>query len=138
MRRERAVVGIFPSAWEADIARRYLEDAGIPAWLDDDAAGEQVTQLEAPAAVVLYVSPDDEDDARAILQHVDPLEDDDLAAARASFGRRPLWVAAVALLVVVGMVITAVPQVLWVPLLALAILGLVLWQLVRPAPPGGR
>ena len=134
MRREGTIVGIFPSAWEAELARRYLDEAGIAAWLDDAVPGSPGHLGEA-RPVRLYVAPGDEEEARLILEDPDPLDlDDDLAAARAAQRRRPLWVAAVALLVVAGMVITAVPRILWVPLLALAFFGVILWQLVRPAP----
>ncbi|HEX2030319.1 MAG TPA: hypothetical protein VHL78_02805 [Actinomycetota bacterium] len=133
MRRERVVVGIFPSAWEAEMARRYLDEAGISAWLDE-LVPDHPGHLGEGRPVRLYVSREDEDDALAILEDTDPADDDDLEAARAAQRRRPLWIAAVALLVLVGMVIAAVPQVLWVPLLAVAFFGVILWQLVRPAP----
>ncbi len=127
-----AVVARFPGAWEAELAMRYLEDEGIPAWLD-------VPTVEDPArrqGIRVLVPADRADEARAVLAEVEeaPPEDEEPAPSRGF--RRPVWVVAVAALVAGAMIVAAVPRSLWVPLLVIALFALIFWRAIGPRTPG--
>lgn len=127
---DEAVVATFARPWDAELARQYLDEAGIPAWVQ----GSHLDQPDRAGPIRLVVPVEWEEEAHLVLSDAaaDGVEEEPLDSAR----RRPLWVTVVAGLVVAGLVITAVPRFLWVPLLILSFFGLLLWQLVRPAPPG--
>lgn len=117
-----SVVATYPEAWEAELARHSLEDAGIPAWIEG-------TDDPARGGVRLVVPEEWAEDALLALAGELPEDGEELSSTR-----RPLWVAVVAVIVFVGMAIAAIPRVLWIPLLLISVIGLILWQLVRPAP----
>jgi hypothetical protein len=125
--REGVAIATYLRPWEAEMARQSLDQAGIPAWVQ----GAGVDDPYRTGPVRLMVPTEWAEDAHLVLADTVPADDDDLERAR----RRPVWVVVVAALVAAGLLIPAVPAFLWVPILALSLFGLVLWQLVRPAPP---
>jgi hypothetical protein len=126
--REGVAIATYLRPWEAELARQSLDQAGIPAWVH----GPGVDDPYRTGPVRLMVPAEWAEDAHLVLADTVPADDDDdLERAH----RRPVWVVVVAAIVAVGLLIPAVPAFLWVPILALALFGLVLWQLVRPAPP---
>jgi len=122
---DEAVVAEFADRWDAGLARRYLEDAGIEARLEE--SGSHLTG--EGSRLVLIVSGSDADEARDLLADLEtggwePLVD-----------RRPWWVPAVALLVVVGLIWAAVPSFLWPWILLIALVGFLLWRAAGPRTP---
>lgn len=123
-----AVVAEFLDPWEARLARHYLEDAGIEARLEEAGPDRRLTG-EGGRLVRLIVPADTAEEAQDLLAEMDagreePPED-----------RRPLWVPAVALLVVVGLVWAAVPRFLWPWILLIALVGFLLWRAAGPRTP---
>ncbi|MGH2724713.1 MAG: hypothetical protein ACRDI0_10725 [Actinomycetota bacterium] len=127
---ENVVVATFLRPWDAEVARQSLEQAGIPAWVE----GSGLDDPYRGGPVSLMVPVEWAEDAHLAL--AEPVEDDEEETLRPARRRRPLWVAVVATLVVAGLAIPSVPRFLWVPILLVTFIGLLLWQLVRPAPPG--
>lgn len=120
------VVAEFRSAWEARIARDSLADAGIEAWL----AGPEGGALGESGRTRLLVAAEAAEEARDVLATTEPGVDDELPR------RRPLWVPAVAALVLVGLVWASVPGFLWPWLLLAALVGFLLWRAAGPRTPG--
>ncbi|HYZ11373.1 MAG TPA: DUF2007 domain-containing protein [Actinomycetota bacterium] len=126
-----AVVAEFVDPWEARLARHYLEDAGIEARLEDSGRDRHLTG-EGVRLVRLLVPADHADEAQVLLAE---MEDERLEPEEPLESRRPLWVPAVALLVVVGLVWAAVPQFLWPWILLSALVGFLLWRAAGPRTP---
>jgi Putative prokaryotic signal transducing protein len=123
-----AVVAEFTDPWEAHLARDWLADAGIEAWLEGTGPDRRLTG-EGGGRLRLVVPQDEAEEARGLL--VDMAEDGEGAVHR---HRRPIWMAVVAAVVLVGLVWAAVPQFLWPWILVVALAGLLLWHAVRSGP----
>lgn len=120
-----AVVAEFADRWDAGLARHYLEDAGIEARLEE--AGSRLTG--EGSWLILIVPAADVEEAEDLLAEMDAGREEPLDA------RRPWWVPAVALLVVVGLVWAAVPRFLWPWILLIALVGFLLWRAAGPRTP---
>jgi hypothetical protein len=120
-----AVVAEFADRWDAGLARHYLEDAGIDARLEE--GGSHLTG--EGSRLILIVPGPDADEARDLLAEMDAGREEPLD------GRRPWWVPAVALMVVVGLVWAAVPRFLWPWILLIALVGFLVWRAAGPRTP---
>lgn len=58
----------FPLQWEAELARGYLTDAGIPCRLVDDGLGLGHTYVGGLAGASIFVAPEREAEARRVLE----------------------------------------------------------------------
>jgi hypothetical protein len=123
-----AVVAEFADPWEARLARHYLEDAGIEARLEDAGPDRRITG-EVAGRLRLVVAGPDADEARDLLAEMEAGGQEEL------IDRRPWWVPAVALLVVVGLIWTAVPRFLWPWILLIGLVGFLLWRAAGPRTP---
>jgi Putative prokaryotic signal transducing protein len=123
-----AVVAEFADPWEARLARHYLEDAGIEARLEEAGPDRHLTG-EGRRLVRLIVAAPDAEEAEDLLAEKDAGREEPLDA------RRPWWVPAVALLVVVGLIWAAVPRFLWPWILLTALVGFMLWRAAGPRTP---
>ncbi|MGH2696414.1 MAG: putative signal transducing protein [Actinomycetota bacterium] len=119
------VVAEFADRWDAGLARHYLEDAGIEARLEE--AGSRLTG--EGSRLILIVPAADAEEAEDLLAEMDAGREEPLDA------RRPWWVPAVALLVVVGLVWAAVPRFLWPWILLIGLVGFMLWRAAGPRTP---
>jgi hypothetical protein len=123
-----AVVAEFADPWEARLAHHYLEDAGIEARLEEAGPDRRLTGEGGRVVRLIVAAPDAEEAegllAEMVIEDEAPLEP-----------RRPLWVAAVALLVVVGLIWAAVPAFLWPWILLVALVGFLLWRAAGPRTP---
>jgi hypothetical protein len=128
-----AVIAEFADPWEARLARHYLEDAGIEARLEQAGPDRRLTG-EGGRLVRLLVPVDDADEAAVLLAEMD---EERLEPEPAMEAHRPLWVSAVALLVVVGLVWAAVPRFLWPWILLIGLVGFLLWRAAGPRTPRG-
>lgn len=111
---------------EARMARDSLVDAGVDAWLEGSPAGDPFGGL--PAGLCLVVAPEDADEARALLEEL-------RAGWAPATSRRPVWVTAVAAVVLAGLVWGAVPRFLWPWLLFVGLIGFLVWRAVSPRRP---
>ncbi len=68
MKRMGVVVHEFTNEIEAELAKGCLESAGIDAAIMKDDAGSMFPSLQGTEGVQLLVSPDDEEEARSILE----------------------------------------------------------------------
>jgi hypothetical protein len=121
----------FAHPWDADLARNYLADAGVQAWVEDAyriSGGAGLVRLLVPADRVI--------DARLLLAELEPGredepdEDDELEVAPA--GRHPLWVTLAAIVLLGGVVSAAIPRFLWFPTAAIGLIGYWLFRRYRP------
>ena len=126
-----AVVAEFVDPWEARLARHYLEDAGIDARLEESGPDRRLAG-EGGRLVRLIVPAPDAEEAEDLLAEMDARRGEPQEPMEA---RRPLWVPAVALLVVVGLIWAAVPQFLWPWILLAALIGFLLWRAAGPRTP---
>jgi hypothetical protein len=122
-----AVIAEFADRWDAGLARHYLEEAGIEARLEE--AGSHLTG--EGSRLILIVPGPDADEAQDLLAEMATDQQEQLEA------RRPWWVPAVALLVVVGLIWAAVPRFLWPWILLIALVGFLLWRAAGPRTPRG-
>jgi hypothetical protein len=122
------VVAEFTDPWEARLARDWLADAGIDAWLEG-AGPDRRPSGEGGGRLRLVVPEAAAEEARGLL--LDMPSERDHGPARSG---RPVWVAVVAAVVLVGLVWAAVPRFLWPWILVVALGGLLLWQAVRSGP----
>jgi hypothetical protein len=129
---EDVVVATFRQPWDAEVALHSLEEAGVPAWVDG--VGPDHPYRGGPIRIMVPV--EWAEDAHLALAGGLAEDDEEGEELRPLRRRRPLWVAVVATLVVAGLAIPSVPRFLWVPILLVTFIGLLLWQLIRPAPPG--
>jgi len=123
-----AVVAEFADSWEAQFARHYLEDAGIEARLEEAGPDRRFTG-EGGRMVRLIVASSDADEAKDLLAEMETEGWEPLVA------RRPMWVPAVALLVVVGLIWAAVPRFLWPWILLIGFVGFLVWRAAGPRTP---
>jgi hypothetical protein len=122
------VVAEFTDAWEARLARDWLADAGIEAWLEGTGPDRRLSR-EGSGRLRLVVPEAAAEEARGLL--LDMPGDIDQRPARSG---RPIWVAVVAAVVLLGLVWAAVPRFLWPWILVMALVGLLLWHAVRSGP----
>jgi hypothetical protein len=122
-------VAEFEDPWEARLARHYLADAGIEAWLEgpDRSPGGR-----EPGGVRLVVEADEAEQARALLDGMSAAHDDLPAGRR---GGRPLWIVLVAAVTLAALVVAAVPRILWPWLILFGFIGFLLWRAVGPRQP---
>jgi hypothetical protein len=132
------VVASFEHPWEARMAADHLRREGLPARVETRGPAE-ASPFAGPTPTFLVVPEEWVEDALGLLApEPEPEPEPELEEGEEPQApRRPLWVAVVALLVVAGLVTAAVPRVLWLPVLLVALIGLVLWHAVRPAPRSG-
>ena len=123
-----AVIAEFVDPWEARLARHYLEDAGIEARLEETGSDRRLTG-EGGRLVRLIVAAPDAEEAEDLLAEMETGREEPLDP------RRPIWVSAVALLVVVGLIWAAVPRFLWPWILLIALVGFLLWRAAGPRTP---
>src|ERR687892_66809 len=121
----------FVDPWEARLARHFLEDYGIDARLEDAGPDRHLTG-EGGRVVRLIVPADDADEAHVLLAE---MTEEDHEPEQPMEVRRPLWIPAVALLVLVGLVWAAVPRFLWPWILLAALVGFLLWRAAGPRTP---
>ncbi len=125
------IVAEFLDPTEAALARSYLADAGIEARLEGPGTeplreGQRWVRLVVPEALA--------DEAESLLSAGIPEFEEDGEALPA---RRPMWVALVAGLVALALIITAVPYSLWPWLLVIGLVAFLLWRAVGPRRPTG-
>jgi hypothetical protein len=125
------VIAEFVDPWEARLARHFLEDYGIDARLEDARPDPHLTG-EGGRLVRLIVPADDADEAHVLLAE---MTEEDHEPEQPLEVRRPLWIPAVALLVLVGLVWAAVPRFLWPWILLAALVGFLLWRAAGPRTP---
>lgn len=123
------IVAEFLDPTEAALARSYLADAGIEARLEGPGTeplreGQGWVRLVVPEAMA--------DEAESLLSAGIPEFEDD---GEALPSRRPMWVALVAGLVALALIITAVPYSLWPWLLVIGLVAFLLWRAVGPRRP---
>lgn len=121
-------VAEFKDPWEARLARHFLADAGIEAWLEPDRKLDD----QGWGGVWLVVEAEEAEEARALLDEM-PAAHDDLPAERR--GGRPLWVMLAAAVTLVALVVAAVPPNLWPWLILFGFVGFLLWRAVGPRRP---
>src|ERR671918_2158551 len=95
------VIAEFVDPWEARLARHFLEDYGIDARLEDAGPDRHLTG-EGGRVVRLIVPADDADEAHVLLAE---MTEEDHEPEQPLEVRRPLWIPAVALLVLVGLLL---------------------------------
>lgn len=123
-----AVVAEFTDPWEARLARHYLADAGIEARLESTGPDRRLTG-EGGGRLRLVVPSLAAEEARDLLEEMEEGRHEELRS------RRPLWIPAVAALVIVGLVWAAVPGFLWPWILLAALVGFLLWRAAGPRTP---
>jgi hypothetical protein len=123
-----AVIAEFADPWEARLAHHYLEDAGIEARLEEAGPDRRLTG-EGGRVVRLVVAAPNADEAQDLLAEMATDQQEQLEA------RRPWWVPAVALLVVVGLIWAAVPRFLWPWILLIGFVGFLVWRAAGPRTP---
>lgn len=114
----------FAHPWDADLARNYLEDAGVEAWVEDPyriSGGTGLVRLLVPVDRVI--------DARLLLAELESDLDDEPEGAAGA--RHPLWVTLAAVVLLGGVVSAAVPRFLWVPTAAIGLIGYWLFRRLR-------
>lgn len=128
------VVATFGHSWAAELARGYLFESGIPAWIEQSGLDDPfLLPRPGPGVVRLLVPADRLEEARALLAE-EPLErdlEDEVEGLDPSRGGRPLWVFLAAALLLVGIVAAAIPAGLRVPSLAAGALGYLGWRRAR-------
>jgi hypothetical protein len=112
------VVAEFLDPWEAQLARHSLADAGVDAWLEGPGPERRLLG-EGTGRIRLLVPFSAADEARELLAAQEE---------PASAGRRPMWITAVAAVVLVGLVWAAVPRFLWPWILLAGFVGFLLWR----------
>jgi hypothetical protein len=125
-----AVVATYRQEWEAHLAREALAEAGIPAWVESaiDVAG-----VSGTSKTRVLVPQDRTADAVLVLAELtEPPENGDPVPSDRG---RPLWIGAVAGLLAAALLVTSVPQVVWVPLLLAGFVGFLLWRAMGPRRP---
>jgi hypothetical protein len=123
--RDGTVVAEFLDPWEAHLARHSLSDAGLDAWLEGPGPERRLLG-EGTGRIRLLVPYGAADEARELLAaHEEP----------ASEIRRPMWITAVAAVVLVGLVWAAVPRFLWPWILLAGFVGFLLWRAAGPRRP---
>ncbi len=128
---ETTVVARFTDPWDAELARHYLQEAGIEAWVESSLLEFHVSG-EGGGRIRLRVPEHRVEEARAILAE---MQQSDELVEEPTGVRRPLWVAVVAAILAGGLLIGAVPRVLWGPLLLLGFIGFLLWRAAGPRRP---
>jgi hypothetical protein len=123
--RDGTVVAEFLDPWEAQLARHSLADAGLDAWLEGPGPERRLLG-EGTGRIRLLVPNGVADEARELLA-----AQEEPAAA----GRRPIWITAVAAVVLIGLVWAAVPRFLWPWILLAGFVGLLLWRAAGPRRP---
>lgn len=140
----RAAVAGYSRLWEAELAARYLEDHGIPAWVDEAGLDDPYrTPAGGFGLVRVFVPGGRADEAHALLAGMQPEQDllEELAPeppetpAEGPAGGEARWIRIVGFLVVAALAFAAVPHGLRIPAALLAGLGYMLWRLLRPLPP---
>jgi hypothetical protein len=114
----------FAHPWDADLARNYLEDAGVEAWVEDPyriSGGAGLVRLLVPADRII--------DARLLLAELEREEGEQ--ADHAIAPRYPLWVTLAAVVLLGGVVSAAIPRFLWFPTAAIALIGYWLFRRYR-------
>jgi hypothetical protein len=122
------VVAEFTDPWEAHLAQQGLADAGIEAWLEGTGPDRRLTG-EGSGRLRLVVPGEVAEEARELLLDMAGEAEDGVVHRR-----RPVWVAVVAGLVLVGLVWAAIPRFLWPWILVVGLAGLLLWHAVRSGP----
>ena len=130
--RETVAIYEFVDEWEARLARDALDDAGFEASLQETESAAD----GGPRRFRLFVPAEDADEARSVL--TEPLAElpeydaDDLGDSR-----RPLWIPAVAALVLISFVISYGVQYdfLWPWILLVAFVVFILWRTLGPRRP---
>jgi hypothetical protein len=136
------VVATFGHAWEAEVARSYLNDVGIDAWVEASAFDDPYrTFAHGGSGVRLFARHSVIQEAREVLEEAraesfrsSPVEQEADRVLTARVHRRPVWVVIAATLVLVTLAITAVPANLRIPVLALAPAAYLVWRILRPGP----
>jgi hypothetical protein len=123
------IVAEFLDPTEAALARSYLADAGIEARLEGPGTeplreGQAWVRLVVPEAVA--------DEAESLLSAGIPQYEED---GEALPSRRPMWVALVAGIVALALIMAAVPYSLWPWLLVIGLVAFLLWRAVGPRRP---
>jgi hypothetical protein len=121
------VVATFADAWHADLAAGYLIEFDIPAWVEPAAADDPFRAAGTGPAVRVLVPSDRLAEAHGLLAEATSDPSDDHGPERRGRGR-PIWVYPVALLLLVGMAVTAVPASMRLPVVAIAVLGALAWR----------
>ena len=128
----RAVAG-YAQVWEADLAAGYLEERGVPAWVDEAGLDNPYPTAAGGLRLIrVFVPAERLTEAGALL--VEMRLDLDLTAeesAEEAPRRPPVWVSLVGLLVVAALAVTAVPPDLRVPVGIAAAAGYLLWRFAR-------
>src|SRR5712691_12217988 len=119
----------FADGLHAKLAAGYLADWDIPALIQAAGIDDPFRAAGASAPVRLLVPVDRLDEAQALLSV--PIWEPDQEPLELMVHRRPSWVYPVALLLLIGMVIAAVPGLIRIPALATALVGYVVWRKIR-------
>jgi len=131
-RQRPVVVATFPNAWEADLSQQYLLDAGIPAWVETAGLDNPLRLAAGGTRMIrLFVPRERADEARSVLDDLAPApgepEEPDAEWAPAT-GRMPLWVRMAGGVLLAGLIISAIPAGLRMPVALLALGGWFVWR----------
>jgi hypothetical protein len=137
---EPTVVATFVRAWEADLARNYLVDVGVPAWVETSGLDNPYRLPAGGMGLLrLYVAADRTEEARRLLAQLSAAGEGNIAGPpdrqererEGKFRRRPLWPTAGGVAVLVVLAVTAIPHGFRVPVLIITVLASVIWSLLR-------
>jgi len=123
------VAATFADSWSAELAAGYLRQSGIPAWVQAGGLDDPFKSAGSGATVRLLVPIDRLESARALLAETMP-EADGGPLEPPAHGH-PVWVYPVALVLLLGIAIAAIPGSLRVPSLAVALAGYFVWRKIR-------
>jgi hypothetical protein len=124
------VAATFADRWHAEVAAGYLIEFDIPARVEPTSAEDPFRAVGAAGAVKLLVPADRLAEAHGLLAETMPEPDDEDWPGRAGHGR-PVWVYPVALVLLIGLLVAAIPASMRVPALAIAVVGLLVWRKTR-------
>ncbi len=136
---ERPVlVATFSNAWEADLAQQYLADAGIPAWVEKAGLDNPYRLTMGGMGTIRLFAPSGRvDEALSVLDDLAPMPQEGEAESAPAAGGVPIWVRVAGGVLLAGLIISAIPHGLRVPVALVALAGWVIWRRLPPRHSAG-